>query len=84
MAATSPVSNAAAAAVPAGSAAAKQAAASSSGGIPSSFSSLTEMKNRAPQVYNMMMQTLAQSICSNMKQQSDTLTQMIREGENNS
>jgi len=72
------------AATPAAAGTNAPAAASSSdesGSVPANYSSLTELKNTAPKVYNMMMMTIAQSICGQMQQQSNTLTQMIKEGE---
>lgn len=57
---------------------------SGGGEIPSQFSSLNELKEKAPEVWNMMMMMVAQSICSQMKSQSDNLKKIIREGRRNS
>jgi hypothetical protein len=43
------------------------------------ISSLSDLKNIAPQLYNFMMQSLAQNICIQMQQDSDRLTKIMKQ-----
>lgn len=58
------------------------AAASSSGDAVTSIttiSSLSDLKNKAPQIYKFMMLSLAQNICIQMSQDQDRLTQAMKQ-----
>ncbi len=44
-------------------------------------SNMTQLKERAPQVYNAMMMGVAQNICNEMQQHQDRLKELMREGE---
>jgi hypothetical protein len=43
--------------------------------------SLADLKKKAPQVYNAMLLGIAQTICDQMQQDQNTLTQLTQEGE---
>lgn len=49
-----------------------------------SVSSLADLKKKAPQVYNMMMEGIALNICNDMQHHQDRLKQMMRQGESQS
>lgn len=48
----------------------------------STISSLADLKRKAPQVYNMMMQGIAMNICNDMQNHQDHLKQMMDEAMN--
>lgn len=43
------------------------------------ISSLADLKNKAPQLYNFMMLSLAQNICISMQQAQDRLSQAMKQ-----
>jgi hypothetical protein len=45
------------------------------------INSLSELKEKAPEVYNQMMLGIATNICSNMQHQQERLKQAIRQGQ---
>lgn len=45
------------------------------------ISSLAELREKAPEVYNQMLQGIAMNICGQMKHQQERLKQVIRDGQ---
>lgn len=54
-----------------------------SAGKMSSLRSLGDLKKKAPEVYNAMMQSLAWGICGEMQKHQKRLKELIREGQKN-
>lgn len=47
----------------------------------SQVSSLAQLREQAPKVWNMMLQGIAMNICNDMKQKQDDLKRMMRESQ---
>lgn len=62
------------------------ASSSTSGSVSSStsFKSLDQIKNQDRKFYNLMMLSMAQTICTQSQHKNEELRKMIQEGENNS
>ncbi len=61
--------------------------AAASGGEPSmntTIASMNDLKNKAPQVYKLMMISIAQQICIQMKHDQDNITAAMRKNRENS
>ncbi len=57
------------------------AAASGAGGGASGFSSMADLKARAPEVYKAMTQAIAMNVCSDSQHWSDKIKEAMQEGE---
>jgi hypothetical protein len=67
--------------------ASSESKAAASGGEPSmttTIASMNDLKNKAPQVYKLMLISIAQQICIQMKHDQDNITAAMRKNRENS